>query len=303
MPSASKGNVMKNSRNSRGRGTGQSRGHSPKNGLGPAPKPRPARSATSPKPDRLKREAASPRATLARALSKLGYCSRSQAEQLVRDGRVTVAGRVVTDTKTWIDLGADTITVNGEAVVARPNLYLMLNKPRGLVTTRHDPQGRPTVYDCLPDTVDAHIAPVGRLDKASEGLLLFTNDTTFANLLLDPQTHVAKTYHVQIDRVADQTVLDHMLKGIRDDGELLRAKRVEHLREGDRNSWLEIELDEGKNRQIRRMLSAFNIETLRLVRVSIGSLALGDLEKGAVRPLGQEELASLRRLATSRRSG
>lgn len=240
------------------------------------------------------------RATIARALSKLGYCSRTQAEALVATGRVTVSGRVVKDLQTWVDVSGAEIAVDGNPVVAEKPVYLMLNKPRGLVTTRHDPEGRPTVFDCLKDVETQHLSPVGRLDKASEGLLLFTNDTEFAQALLDPQTHVAKTYHVQMDRVADDAMLEALVLGVHHDGEFLKAKAVRKLREGGRNSWIEIELDEGRNRQIRRMLEALDTACLRLVRVAIGSVLLGDLEKGAVRYLTDAEIRELRRLAGRR---
>ncbi|MDP9838216.1 23S rRNA pseudouridine2605 synthase [Neorhizobium huautlense] len=235
------------------------------------------------------------RVTLPRALSKLGYCSRTQAEDLIRNGHVSVGGKTITDTEAWIDLATAKISVDGQPVTAEKFVYLMLNKPRGLVTTRNDPQGRPTVYDCLTQYDNAHLSPVGRLDKASEGLLLFSNDTQFANALLDPKTHVAKTYHVQIDQLPDAATLEALRKGVTHDGEFLSARRVELLREGDKNAWLEIELDEGKNRQIRRMLESLDISTLRLVRVAIGDLMLGELEKGAVRALTDAELAGLKR--------
>ncbi len=243
------------------------------------------------------------RVTLPRALSKLGFCSRTQAEALVREGRVSVGGRVVTDLETWVDFAEAVIAVDGKRVAAEARVYFMLNKPRGLVTTRHDPEGRPTVFDCLKHLDHTHLSPVGRLDKASEGLLLFTNDTEFAQALLDPETHVDKTYHVQMDRIADQDVLDAMMRGVRHDGELLRARKARVLREGDRNSWIEVVLDEGRNRQIRRILEALGIECLRLLRVSIGDLTLGDLEKGAVRALTEEEVAGLRRRIAARRIG
>ncbi|SMD19597.1 pseudouridine synthase [Rhizobium sp. RU36D] len=242
------------------------------------------------------------RATVARALSKLGFCSRSQAEALVLAGRVAVGGRVTTSLETWVDLETDTITVDGTPVVAEALVYLMLNKPRGLVTTRHDPEGRPTVFDCLEGYSNAHISPVGRLDKASEGLLLFTNDTQFAQALLDPETHVAKTYHVQIDRLADDALIAALRAGVVHDGDRLSARSVRLLREGEKNAWLEIVLDEGKNRQIRRMLDANGVDCLRLVRVAIGDVTLGELDKGTVRPLTPSELESLRR-AVQRRAG
>ncbi|MFD1745929.1 pseudouridine synthase [Rhizobium helianthi] len=234
------------------------------------------------------------RATLSRALSKLGFCSRTQAEQLILAGRVTVDGKTVTDKETWVDLQASKLAVDGEAVKAQDFVYLMLNKPRGLVTTRHDPQGRPTVYDCLKHLQAAHISPVGRLDKASEGLLLFTNDTRFADALLDPETHVSKTYHVQIDGIADETLLTGLRAGVVHDGERLSARRVDLLRQGDKTAWLEIVLDEGKNRQIRRMLEAFHVECLRLVRIAIGDLPLGSLAKGESRSLTAAEVDALK---------
>ena len=238
------------------------------------------------------------RVTLPRALSKLGYCSRTQAEELIRAGRVSVSGSPVSDVEAWIDLDAGTISVDGKSIAAEKPVYLMLNKPRGLVTTRHDPEGRPTVFDCLKGFDHAHLSPVGRLDKASEGLLLFTNDTLFANALLDPETHVPKTYHVQIDTLVSDETLKAMTKGLEQDGDILKARRAMKLREGDKNSWLEIELDEGRNRHIRRMLEALDIATLRLIRIAIGTLVLGDLEKGAVRALTDNELQDLRRSST-----
>ncbi|NEJ70318.1 pseudouridine synthase [Rhizobium phaseoli] len=239
--------------------------------------------------------AAGRRVTLPRALSKLGYCSRTQAERLIAENRVAVDGRTITDIAAWVDLANARISVDGLVIAAEAKIYLMLNKPRGLVTTRHDPEGRPTVYDCLRDFDIPHLSPVGRLDKASEGLLLFTNDTEFAQILLDPITHVTKTYHVQIDGVIDDEGIAAMTSGICDDGELLTATAARRLRQGDRNSWIEVELDEGRNRQIRRMLEALGTECLRLVRVAIGGLELGQLPKGAVRALTEAELQSLRR--------
>lgn len=241
--------------------------------------------------------AAGKRVTLARALSKLGFCSRTQGEDLVRTGRVSVDGSITTDLETWVDLDTANITVDGRPVVAEDHVYLMLNKPRGLVTTRHDPQGRATVYDCLKHLPDRHVSPVGRLDKASEGLLLFTNDTLFADALLDPRTHVSKTYHVQIDRPADDTLIEGLQAGVVHDGERLSARRVDVLRQGEKNAWLEIVLDEGKNRQIRRMLEAHQVECLRLVRVAIGDLTLGDLAKGESRNLTEAEVLALKRLS------
>lgn len=239
------------------------------------------------------RRSATPRVSLARALSKLGFCSRTQAERLVAEGRVQVGGNTVRDALVRIDPDRDRITVDGERIVAKRKVYLMLNKPRGLVTTRDDPEGRGTVYDCLEGLDLPFVSPVGRLDKASEGLLLMSNDTRWANGLLDPASHVAKTYHVQIAAAPDEATLERFRQGAAVDGELLTASSIALLRSGGRTAWLEIVLDEGRNRQIRRLLGAFDIEVLRLVRVAIGGLQLGELAKGQARHLTSEELATL----------
>ena len=229
---------------------------------------------------------------LARALSKLGFCSRSRAVELVVGGHVRVNGILCRQLHREVDLSRDRLEVDGKPLAAARKVYLMLNKPRGVLTTASDEQGRGTVFDCLPSEL-SFLAPVGRLDKASEGLLLFTNDTQWAARLTDPARHVEKTYHVQIDRVADERLLEQILNGVTQEGDLLAAKRVALLRSGTRNSWLEIVLDEGKNRQIRRMLEVLETRVLRLVRVAIGRLQLGELPKGECRFLTGTELNSL----------
>jgi len=225
---------------------------------------------------------------LARTLSKAGYCSRSAAFALIRAGRVSVNGVRSRDPEKPVCL-EDRIGVDGRTLPAPAKVYLMLNKPRGVVTTAFDEKGRQTVYACLDPNLP-WIAPVGRLDKASEGLLLLTNDSEWAARILDPETHLDKTYHVQIASLADEGLLAKLTKGTSSEtGEPLRAKKVRILRHGEKNSWLEIDLDEGKNRQIRRMLAALGIEVLRLLRVAIGPLPLGTLKKGMSRPLTVEE--------------
>jgi 23S rRNA pseudouridine2605 synthase len=222
---------------------------------------------------------------LERAFSKMGYCSRAQAAELIRAGRVRLNGVSPRNPETPVRLGRDRIEVDGRLVACSTKTYLLMNKPRGVVTTASDEKGRKTVYDLLGDGL-SWIGPVGRLDKASEGLLLFTNDSEWAAKLLAPETHLDKAYHVQIGTVADATLLHKLQNGVRTkEGEVLQVKRAGILREGERNCWLEIVLDEGKNRQIRRMLENLGIEVLRLVRVAIGPLALGDLPKGAHREL------------------
>lgn len=237
---------------------------------------------------------------LARAISKLGYCSRSRAAELIAAGRVKWNGAIRRDPETPVHLGRDRIEIDGQVIARTSKIYLALNKPRGIVTTAADEKGRDTVYSLLPENLP-WLAPVGRLDKASEGLLLLTNDSEWAAKITAQETHLDKTYHVQINAVADEALLPKLRNGIRaNDGEFLRVKNVRMLRSGERNSWLEIVLDEGRNRQIRRMVEALEIEVLRLVRVAIGPLVLGDLAKGAARPLEGKEKQALDRAMQSR---
>ncbi len=232
---------------------------------------------------------------LARALSKLGYCSRSRAAELIAAGRVKLNGAVRRDPEMPVHLGKDRIEIDGQPLAGSAKIYLALNKPRGVVTTASDEKGRETVYSCLPENLP-WLAPVGRLDQASEGLLLLTNDSEWAARITAPETHLVKTYHVQISGIADEVLLQTLRNGIRtSDGEFLRARNVRMLRQGERHSWLEIVLDEGKNRHIRRMLEELKIEVLRLVRVAIGPLTLGDIAKGATRALAHEEKQALDR--------
>ncbi|UXI70736.1 pseudouridine synthase [Tahibacter amnicola] len=239
------------------------------------------------------RASAGPRYGLARVLSKRGYCSRSQAQSLVAAGRVRVNGRIVRDPEAATDLSVDRIEVDGAPIAAASAVWLMMNKPRGLVTTTSDEQGRDTVYRLLDDSTLPWVAPVGRLDKASEGLLLFTNDSTSAARLTAPESHVDKTYHVQIDCLPDEDLLARLREGVTEADGHLAAKDVRELRRGEKYAWLEVVLDEGRNRHIRRLLAAHGVEVLRLVRIAIGGLALGDLPSGRWRRLTAAEIARL----------
>ena len=235
------------------------------------------------------------RTGLARALSKLGYCSRSEAAALVRAGKVCLNGHVVRDPERPVLPSRDKLFIDGHEITEQQKIYLMMNKPGGLVTTARDEKGRDTIYSLLP-ACRQWLAAVGRLDKASEGLLLCTNDWIWAEKIGSPETHLEKTYHVQIGTVADEKLLMRLRGGVvSSEDDFLEVKRVRVVRHGEKNSWLEIVLDEGKNRHIRRMLAALDVEVLRLVRIGIGPLRLGDLAKGAVRELTREELLVIQR--------
>jgi 23S rRNA pseudouridine2605 synthase len=230
---------------------------------------------------------------VARVISKAGVCSRSQAAAWVQAGRVAVNDRIVRDAEHPVEEGRDRVSIDGQPLAGIARRYVMLNKPRGLVTTASDDRGRETVYRCFDGAQLPWLAPVGRLDRASEGLLLFSNDPEWAARITDPDRGPDKTYHVQIDRLPDADLLARFEAGIDDDGERLSAKRATVLRVGEKNAWLEIVLDEGRNRQIRRLLAAFDIAVLRLVRVAIGTLALGELPKNGWRELTADEVKAL----------
>jgi 23S rRNA pseudouridine2605 synthase len=214
---------------------------------------------------------------------------------MIRTGRVSLNGKIRKDPETPVSDAQNHIAVDGKIIEPQPKTYLMMNKPRGVLTTASDEKDRETVYTLLIDCCrnkssttkkPPWLAPVGRLDKASEGLLLLTNDSEWAARVTAPQSHLEKTYHVQIATVADEEFIQELVRGVRTkDGDMLRAKQVRLLRAGQKNCWLEIILDEGKNRQIRRMLEGLGIEVLRLIRVAIGPLQLGDLAKGEYRAL------------------
>lgn len=234
-----------------------------------------------------------PRHGLARVLSKLGVCSRSQAEAMCIAGRVAVNGRVERNPERPTNADRERISVDGAEVRAAQKIYIAMNKPRGIVVSAADERGRDTVYALLQSAGLPWLGPVGRLDKASEGLLLLSNDTAWAAHITEPGGALDKTYHVQVDGLPDTAVLAAMQAGIVDEGQHLAARSARLLRSGDRNAWLEVVLDEGRNRQIRRLLAALGFDVLRLVRVAIGPLQLGELAKGAHRHLSADEVRAL----------
>lgn len=252
---------------------------------------------------------------VARVISKRGFCSRSIAENLVREGRVSLRGKIVHDPDTPA-YENDEIAVDGKLVEAAQKFYFAMNKPRGIVTTASDEKGRKTVMDLFreqyakmfPGKPVPHISPVGRLDAASEGLLLFTNDTQRADALLAPRdsgiprlrsgqapagmTQHKKIYRVQVAGKPSDDDLAKMEKGFNvpprvfgESEEFMHAERVGLHSEGEKNCWLEITLSEGKNREIRRMLAHLGYEVMRLVRIQFDKYTLGDLKSGEIREI------------------
>jgi 23S rRNA pseudouridine2605 synthase len=240
--------------------------------------------------------------SLARALSKLGLCSRREAEHLVLAGRVIVGGQVVRSPSQRVDLGRDRIALDGrrvpEADVER--IVLAYHKPKGLITSRRDPGGRPTIYDALAD-LPAWVFPVGRLDKETSGLLILTNDHRLGHRLTDPAAHVEKRYQVLLRGVPSAEALAVLRAGVDiGDERPTRPARVRVMgspRGG--GTWLEIVLTEGRNRQVRRMCAAVGHDVLELVRVGIGVLVLGDLAPGEWRRLGPAEVPQLERAGSA----
>jgi 23S rRNA pseudouridine2605 synthase len=229
---------------------------------------------------------------LARAISKLGYCSRSSAAKIILAGEVALNGTIRRDPEFPVHIGRDRIKISGNEIETQARIYWMLNKPRGRVTTASDEKGRETIYSLL-DVNLPWMGAVGRLDKASEGLLLLTNDSEWAARISDPASHLDKTYHVQVKATGIDLTLQNIVKGVVVGGDLLCAKAARVVRGGDKNTWIEIVLDEGKNRQIRRMLEHFGIEVLRLIRIAVGPLYLGQLSKGQSRALTMEEKSAM----------
>lgn len=212
---------------------------------------------------------------------------------MIRQGAVTVNGKVVLDPEQRTYIDHDHIELNGLPVMASTRRVLMFNKPRGLITTSQDEKNRATVYDRLPDDA-LSLKAIGRLDKASEGLLLFTNDTRLAHHILAPETHLPKTYHVQINQQLNEDTLTRLRNGIELEPNIVtRPAIISVLRSGEKNSWLEITLTEGLNRQIRRMIAMVGADVLRLIRVRIGPISLGELGKGQTRELIEVEIKRL----------
>lgn len=230
--------------------------------------------------------------TLDRVFSKSGAGSRADARSWIGAGRVRVNGRTLRDPEHWVDLDRDRVTLDGKPVAAAPRLYILLYKPKGYLTTYRDPAGRPTVYDLVKDA-GTWLSPVGRLDLETSGLLLLTNDTDFGERVMNPEHKIPKTYEVKAATLLTDEQLEQLRRGVVLHDGPTRPAEVRRLRDGARHTHLEITITEGRNRQVRRMLEAVGSKVLKLVRVAIGPLRIGELQIGKWRKLTGEEAEAL----------
>ncbi len=230
--------------------------------------------------------------TLERVLSKAGLGSRTEARAWIGGGRVRVNGKAILNPDHWIDLDRDRVAFDNRPLESAEKLYLLLYKPKGYLTTYKDPEGRPTVYDLLGD-IETWVFPVGRLDLDTSGLLVLTNDSGFAELLTNPHYKVAKTYQVKCSTRITNEQIDRLRAGIELGDGPTRPAIVNHLRDSEKYSFLEITITEGRNRQVRRMIEAIDSKVLKLVRTAIGEIRIADLPIGSWRPLTEAEIRGL----------
>ncbi len=230
--------------------------------------------------------------TLERVFSKAGRGSRSEARRWIGEGRVRVNGAIVRNPDQWIDLARDRVTLDGKPITTTRGTYILLYKPKGYLTTYRDPENRPTVYDLVADA-GGWLAPVGRLDLDTSGLLLMTNDTAFADHVTSPAHRVPKAYQVKTATLLSEEQLERLRRGIELSDGPTRPAEVRRLRDSGKHTFIEIVLTEGRNRQVRRMIEAAGSRVLKLVRTAIGPLRIADLAIGKWRRLTEEEIAAL----------
>ena len=236
--------------------------------------------------------------TLERVFSKAGVASRTDARSWIGAGRVRVNGRVVQNPDQWVDLERDRVTLDGKPLRSAEKLYLLLYKPKGYLTTFRDPEGRPTVYDLIEDA-GSWLSPVGRLDLDTSGLILMTNDTDFAERVMNPDHKVPKTYQVKASTLLADEQLEQLRRGVELADGPTRPAQVTRLRDSGKYTHLEITITEGRNRQVRRMIEAVGSKVLKLVRTAIGPIRIGNLQIGKWRKLTEDEFVAL----SSRRKG
>jgi len=238
---------------------------------------------------------------LQRFLAQAGVASRRKSEELITLGRVKVNGKVVTELGSKVDPARDKVSVGGRQLAAEEPVYVLFHKPKGYVTTLSDPEGRPTVMELL-KTVKERLFPVGRLDFNTEGVLFLTNDGELAHGLMHPKGEVEKTYHVKLRGRVDDAALKSLARGVTlDDGSKTAPAGVARIGETDKNTWIELTLHEGKNRQVHRMAEAVGHQVLKLERVRYAGLVLGSLKAGSYRRLVAREVDELYRVAGLRK--
>jgi 23S rRNA pseudouridine2605 synthase len=233
---------------------------------------------------------------LNKVLAHAGVGSRRRCDDLIRRGRISVDGVVVRELGVQVDPATQEIAVDQQPLKSEHLVYWLVNKPRGYLCTNHDPAGRPLAVDLVPH-VHQRVYTVGRLDEDSEGLLLLTNDGDLANKLTHPRYGVEKTYVVQVAGRPSPEDIDQLLKGVYLSDGHVRARSVRRLKTQGESAWLQIILNEGKNREIRRMLARLKHKVMRLKRMAMGSIVLGRLASGKSRPLRAEEVERLRQSA------
>jgi pseudouridine synthase len=232
--------------------------------------------------------------TLDRVISRAGLGSRTDARRWIAEGRVSVNGRKVQTPDAWVDPQRDKMTLDGRPLREQEKVYLLMYKPKGVLTTAKDPEGRPTIYDLI-DSKKQWVVPVGRLDQDTTGLLILTNDTKLAEYVTNPDSHVAKTYLVKASKLLSDEALGQLRGGLQLADGPTRPAVVTRQRDSAKYTFFEITITEGRNRQVRRMVEALGAKVLKLVRVRIGDIAIGDLKIGATRPLTAQEVAALLR--------
>jgi len=227
-------------------------------------------------------------------LSETGIASRREAEEMIIEGRITVNGRIA-ELGMKADPNRDHIKVDRKLLTKRePKVYLMFNKPRNVVTTLKDPEGRPTVKDFLKD-IRYRVYPVGRLDYDSEGLLLLTNDGDFANAIMHPSKKIPKTYQVKVKGIPEQKEIDRLKKGVHLEDGLTAPAKVKRLKTTENNSWLEVAIYEGRKRQLRRMFDQIGHSVIKLKRIRINGIDLGELKPGGYRYLTSDEVTRIKK--------
>lgn len=241
---------------------------------------------------------------LQKILAHAGVASRRKCEELIQSGKVTVNDEVVRELGVKADPAKDVIAVNGKRIRTEDKLYLLFNKPKGVITSVHDEKGRSVVTDYLKG-VKERVYPVGRLDYDTEGLLLLTNDGELANLLTHPRHHVPKTYHATVEKVPHGAALEKLQKGIKLEDGMTAPAEVEYhdVDPEGKMATIAITIREGRNRQVRRMFEAIHHPVVRLKRVSFGGLTLDNLQRGKYRKLSEQEVKLLREAAEQAGSG